>query len=286
MKPETPEASTETFLDRFYQAFPKRTATVTTPMVLDEEAKYVRVEIDPKKHKEHIELIHLTDLQFGAKSFKARRFHEYRDWILSTPHRYVLLGGDIIDAATVLSVASPYENTEEPSKQILHVCEELKPLRGRILAYVGGNHERRTARTYGDAGHTIATILKIPYSRGVQNVDIHYGEKHDPFKVSLWHGSGSARTKGAKMQMLHRFMGQGDSQLYMIGHLHDVVATYDWRQQRERGRIVLKKIAGVMSSSFQNYWNTYAEVAGMSPSDTMMGRVILTLAGGFELTLK
>jgi len=72
----------------------------------------------------------------------------------------------------------------------------------------------------------------------------------------------------------------------LVGHLHDVVATYDWRQQRENGKIVLKKIAGVMSSSFQDYWNTYAEVFGMSPSDTMMARAILEANGGWEVTLR
>ena len=49
---------------------------------------------------------------------------------------------------------------------------------------------------------------------------------------------------------------------------------------------MLKKIAGVMSSSFQSFWNTYAEVYGMSPSDTMMARCILGPKGDWEVTLK
>ncbi len=272
------------FLDRLAENFPQRTVGLESPMVLDGESKYIEVAISAKQHSK-VELIHLTDLQWGAKSFKKARFNTYRDWILADPDRFVLLGGDIIDAATVLSVASPYENDQEPARQVEECVQGLKPLRGRILGYVGGNHERRTIKTYGDSGRVIATLLKIPYSRGVQNIDISYG-KHKPFKISLWHGSGSARTKGAKAQMLHRFMHQGDSQLYLVGHLHDVVCLYDWRQQRQDGKIVLKKIAGVMSSSFQDYWNTYAEVFGMSPSDTMMARCILDPNGGFEVTLK
>jgi hypothetical protein len=278
------EQTVASFLDRLYENFPKAVADIASPMVLDGESKYVDVQLSAAKHPK-IELIHLTDLQYGAKAFKEKRFKEYRDWILADPDRFVCLGGDIIDAATVLSVASPYENTAEPGRQVEECVELLKPIRGRILGYVGGNHERRTAKTYGDAGRVIATLLKIPYSRGVQNIDIRYG-RHQPFKISLWHGSGSARTKGAKAQMLHRFMHQGDSSLYLVGHLHDVVALYDWRQQRQDGKIVLKKIAGVMSSSFQDYWNTYAEVAGMSPSDTMMARCVLGPKGDFEVTLK
>jgi len=281
-----PVVSTSNFLD--YQAtLPKREARITEHMILDMESKYVTSHISAAECPGRIELIHLTDLQYGAKSYKADRFAEYREWILSVPNRFVLLGGDIIDSATLLSKGSAFENTGQPRDQVYGVLEELTPLRGRILAYVGGNHERRTEKTFGEAGHLIATMLKIPYSRGRQVVDVHYG-KHQPFKISLWHGSGSARTKGAKMQMLHRFMGQGDSQAYLVGHLHDVVATYDWRQIRDLNKKVinLQKIAGVMSSSFQAYWNTYAEVFGMSPSDTMMARLVLEEDGGWELTLK
>jgi len=234
-----------------------------------------------------VELVHLTDLQIGSKGFQRTRFNEYLAWLLDKPTRFVLLGGDIVDAATILSVASPYDNTQEPIDQVDQATELLKPLQkaGRLLGYVGGNHERRTIKTFGDCGRLIARNLEVPYSRGVQLIDIHFG-KHNPFRVSLWHGGGSARTKGAKAQMLHRFMHQADSHVYMVGHLHDVVLLFDWRQQRTGRRIKLQKIAGIMSSSFQSYWNSYAEVAAMSPSDTMMARVILEPSGKWEVTLR
>jgi len=257
----------------------------------DDEVKYVHYDFDdPKrfpKQPNQIELTHLTDLQYGSKGFQRDRFLAYRDWILSSPNRFVFLGGDLIDAATILSVASPYDNTEEPIDQVDGVVELLEPLaaKGRLLGYVGGNHERRTIKTFGDCGRTIARELKVPYSRGVQLIDIKFG-KHDPLKVSLWHGGGSARTKGSKAQMIHRFMSQADSQIYMVGHLHDCIVVYDWRQKRVGNRIKLQKIVGVMSSSFLGYWNQYSEVAAMSPSDTLMARIIVGRDGSWELTLK
>jgi hypothetical protein len=256
-----------------------------------EEVKFVEYDFNDRKRfpkpPSQVELTHLTDMQYGSRNFQERRFIEYRDWMLASPNRFAFLGGDIIDAATVLSIASPYENTGEPIDQVKGVTKLLEPLasRGRILGYVGGNHERRTVKTFGDCGRLIAENLGVPYSRGVQLIDIQFGE-HKPFKVSLWHGSGSARTKGAKAQMVHRFMQQADSHVYLVGHLHDVVLLFDWRQQRTAGRIKLQKIAGIMSSSFQGYWNSYAEVAAMSPSDTMMARVILERDGKWEVTLR
>jgi len=191
----------------------------------------------------------------------------------------------MIDAATPLSIASPYENKYEPSEQVFRFCETMIPLRHRVLGYVGGNHEERSARGFGAAGMLIASLLQIPYSRGKQMIDIHFG-KHKPFKIDLWHGRGSARTKGAKAQMLDRFMNQGDSQLYLCGHLHDVVLLVNWRQKRTENDIILEKVIGVMSSSFLEFWGTYAERDGLSPSDTMMARTILYPDGDFETTLK
>ena len=252
----------------------------------EDEVKFVSYNLSSTKHRK-VELMHLTDLQIGSKAFQRKRFIEYRNWLLSEPQRYVFLGGDIIDAATVMSIASPYENTKEPSYQVDEAVGLLAPLAraGRLLGYVGGNHERRTAKTWGDAGRNIAKDLKVPYSRGVQLIDINYGG-HRPFKVSLWHGSGGARTKGAKAQMLHRFMSQADSQVYLVGHLHDSILLFDWRQERLGNKIKLRKIAGVMSSSFQGYWNSYAETYAMSPSDTMMALIVLEPNGHWGVSLK
>lgn len=255
-------------------------------MVMDGETKRPMVVVPEEEHPDFIEVMMLTDLQYGSRGFQADRLRKYRDWILSRPHCYVALGGDLIDAATPLSVSSPYENVLEPSQQVKGLVDELLPLRDRIVGYVAGNHERRTVKTFGNAGALIATLLGVPYSRGMQLVDLYYG-KHQPFKISLWHGSGSARTKGAKAQMLHRFMQKADSDVYLCGHLHDVVLLFDWRQRRAgKQNIALDKIAGVMSSSFQMYWNSYAEEYGLSPSDTMMARINIEIDGKWSVELK
>lgn len=237
-------------------------------------------------HLEQFEIIMLTDLQYGHKEFDTELFNKYRGWILESPYRHVVLGGDLIDAATVLSVGSPYENTTDPQGQIYQVVELLQPLQHRILGYVGGNHERRTSKTFGDSGFLIAKLLDVPYSSGKQMIDIYYRD-HKPFKVALYHGRGAARTKGARANMLHDFMRHGDSQLYLCGHLADAIVLFDWRESRSSdGGLSLMKICGAMSSSFLKYWGTYAEVGGYAPSDTLMARTILYPGGGWEVTLR
>ena len=282
----TTALTTQNFLGWIEQNRPKDVLRLSGHMQYGEQIKYVTVSVDPKKYPT-LELVHLTDTQFGHVCCNVKRLIEYRDWILSEPNRFVLFGGDMVDAATQFSIASPYENEWKPAEQSWRLAEILLPLRHRVLAYVGGNHERRTDRTFGSLGLYIAQLLSIPYSEGAQFVDIHYGS-WKPFKVSLWHGGGSAKTKGAKAQMLERFMLQGDSHLYLVGHLHDCLVLPSWRQVRDTktNRVKLEKICGAMSSSFLDFWGTYAEVAGLRPSDTMMVRTILEPSGHFEVTLK
>jgi hypothetical protein len=277
--------STNSYLDKLWKDAPKDVLQIRGSMQYGDEYKYVTAAFNPKVYKDQIEILHLTDVQFGHLSCNVPVFLEFRDWVLKEPNRFVFFGGDMIDAATSISIASPYENTEEPQGQVFRFVELAMPLRHRILGYVGGNHERRGVKTFGDLGHLIATLLRVPYSSGKQFVDISYGE-HKAFKNSLWHGGTGSKTKGAKMQMLHRFMTQGDAQCYWVGHLHDAMMTFDWREKRENGKIKLEKFAGVMSSSFLEHYGTYAEVAGMAPAGTMMWRLILEPNGKWELTAR
>jgi hypothetical protein len=277
--------ATSNYLDRLHQGAPQNVLQMRGSMQYGDEYKYVTVNVDPKKFKDQIEILHITDTQFGHLCCNVNVMEEYFAWILKEPNRFVLFGGDMVDAATAISIASPYENTEEPQGQVFKFAERAMKIRHRVIGYVGGNHERRSAKTFGDLGHLIATLLKIPYSSGKQFIDIKYGE-HDAFKISLWHGGTGSRTKGAKMQMLHRFMSQGESQLYLVGHLHDAMMTFDWRERRKGGRIHLEKFAGVMSSSFLEHYGTYAEVSGMAPSGTLMWRTILEPNGHWELTAR
>lgn len=256
--------------------------TLSTSMIYGDQAKRVTVNFDAKKFNT-IELSHLTDVQFGAVACQEKRLVEYRDWLLSEPNRFWLWGGDMIDAATMASVGSAYDNKWEPTYQAYRFLEIVAPARHRILGYVGGNHERRIKQF--DVGSMMASWMGIPYSAGKQLIDVHFGD-HKPFGVHLWHGGGSARTKGAKAMMVSRMMSEGDSQLYLCGHLHDALLLWDWRIRRTANNVKLLKICGGMSSSFLEHWGTYAEVAGMSPSDTMMIRCILDKKGHWEVTMR
>jgi hypothetical protein len=256
-------------------------------MAYGRENKYVTWKFDPAEFKT-IEIIHITDVQFGHVNCNVPQFKKYCNWILDKPNRFVVFGGDMIDAATVLSPGQPWENICGPQGQVYQFCELVAPMRHRILGYVGGNHERRGLKTFGDIGLMIAYLLKIPYSSGQQFIDINYG-KWKSFKVHLWHGSGNAKTKGAKAMMIYHFMTRfPGSHLYLVGHLHDCILLPCATPTRMPGQnnIKLEKCFGGMSSSFLDFFGGYAEVMGLSPSDTIMLRTILEPSGKFETTIR
>lgn len=277
--------NTTGYIDRLYKEAPPNVVDMKLSMQFGEENKYVTVTFDEAEYPDGIEIMHITDVQYGHKACNVKKFEEYCDWVLRKDNRFVVFGGDMVDAATVLSIASPYENTEEPQGQVYRFCEIANRIRHRVIGYVGGNHERRSTKAFGDLGKLIAMLLRIPYSSGKQFVDIQYGN-HKPFKISLWHGGSGAKTKGSKAQMLHRFMTQGNGQLYLVGHLHDFLMLGDVRETRAEGVIKAEEFAGVMSSSFLEHWGTYAEVAGMPAGTIKMWRCILEPSGKWNLTAR
>lgn len=256
----------------------------TSGMVIGEQTKYVSWEIDDL---DHLDVQQITDVQFGHVRCKYERVIEFRDWILAEPHRFMVWTGDLIDAWAAWSPGRGFEQIGDPMSQVFKFCEVWAPARHRVLGYVGGNHERRAIPGFGDLGVLLASLLRVPYSNGRQLIDLYYG-KHQPFQISQWHGRGGARTKGTVAQTLHRFASEGDSQLYLMGHLHQPMIIPGWKEQRDRirRRVIAKKYIAALGSSFLELWGSYGEVAGYGMSDVLMPLARLDRNGGWEVVLR
>jgi hypothetical protein len=260
---------------------------VAESMVINGEARYLSWDFT-QLALPSLEILQITDIQYGHKQCKVDKLKEYCDWVLSEPQRYVVLGGDLVDAGHSQSKGSPFEQIGDPQEEIWNLCEILAPIRHRVLGYTGGNHERRSIPTFGDLGKTIATILKVPYSPGKQHIDIKFG-KHQPFKISMHHsGPGGGGTVGALANSLARLMSQGDSQLYLCGHLHRAMVLTDFKEFRDgTGQMKLQKVVGARGSSFLGYYGTYSEVIlSASPQAVMMPLTTLEPSGSWSVNTK
>lgn len=256
----------------------------TTRVMLYGETKHIEWNFEDAKFRT-LELIQITDMQWGHLSCRRERVREYRDWVLRAANRFMIWTGDNIDSAHMQSKGTTWENTGSPQQQLYEFIEEWAPAAHRILGYVGGNHERRTLTTFGDLGISIAAHLRVPYSRGKQYIDIRFGA-HQPYMITQWHGIGGARTKGTVAQALSRFAGEGDSHLYLMGHHHQAMVIPFFKERRGKHGVGHVKTIAACGSSFLDTWGSYAEVAGYAPSDVLMPRVVLDRDGSSELTLK
>ncbi len=267
--------------------FPENAFPYATRMLHQGETKYLSWDFKDAKF-DTLDIIQITDMQWGHNCCKKDRVREYRDWVLAKPNRYMVWTGDNIDSAHMQSKGTTWENEGNPQEQMFSFIKEWAPARHRILGYVGGNHERRALTTFGDLGITIAALLRLPYSRGKQLIDVHFG-KHSPFRISQWHGVGGARTKGSVAQVLTRFAAEGDSQLYLMGHLHQPMVIPFWKERRDpknpTGIAAVKTIAA-LGSSFMDTWGTYGEVAGYGAGDVLMPCCQLEKSGHWQVTLR
>lgn len=257
-----------------------------------EQSKYVSVRFSATDVRKWgtLELIHITDMQFGHVRCNVKKVTEYRDWVLSKPNRFILWGGDNVDAWRLGSPGSPYENMAGPDVQVREFAHLWAPAAHRVLGYVGGNHERRAAIGFGDLGSLISQLLGIPYSAGQQSIDIHFGD-WKPYRVNLWHGRGAARSPGGKINMLYEFMLSSDAHLCLVGHLHSSISAHRWRRISDSANLkpTFERQGGAMSSSFLEWIGSYAEVAGMPMTGCLMAAAILKpnrkwtlLSGGLD----
>lgn len=280
--------------DALHERLAKLQAMFTKPRfvtqvgsIIDGQTKFMTHTFSDKRLKtDFLELILLTDVQFGHKCCNVRQFVEFCDWILANDRRFCFFGGDMVDAWRIGSPGAGYDNLFSPENQLYKFCELVAPLRSRVLGFVGGNHERRALAGGLDLGSLIAFALRLPYSAGAQVININFGA-HRPFKTYLWHGRGASRTAGAQMNMTLSVVPNDEAQLYLSGHIHNAHAKVAWRATRDhvQKKMRYERYYVVSAASFLEHWGSYNEVFGGTYSGTEMPVALLYEDGQYRVEL-
>lgn len=280
-EPRTPEAqAAEAAL-----FVPREAELVTSMPCVGGTNAYVEWKFKPAWRA--LEIIEITDVQFGSVYCIEKKLREFRSWLLAKPNRYCVWGGDMVEAFNFTkSPGSPYEQRAAPSVCVDVFVRFWAPAAHRVLGYVGGNHERRFM-AYGSIGEQIAKRLRIPFAHGRQHIAVYFGE-HKPFKISVWHGGGSARTRGSIVNLLERQAQADDADLFLMGHLHqsNVIELTAQRFDAERRTMELRHSWAAMGSSFLAHHGSYADIAGYRPTKVKMPLAILTPNGKWTVSLK
>lgn len=182
-----------------------------------------------------IRLYAIADVHFGAKEHLAREWSLFCANFLKDENAYIILAGDLINNGLKNSVTNVYEETVRPREQKKIMTEMLTPLKGRILAAVTGNHERRSAKE-ADDDPTLDIMDKLGlehlYRENLAIVKIQMGNargdgKRCPtYTLAVTHGNAGGALTGAAVNKAERFGYVLDGvDALIVGHTHKPFTT-------------------------------------------------------------
>lgn len=184
---------------------------------------------------DEIEVYPIGDVHLGAAEHMADAWKQFCDYIISRPHAYVILIGDLINNGTRTSVTNIFEETMRPSEQKRMMAEMLKPLRDRIIAIIPGNHEARSGKDADDdPTYDIAVKLDIEdlYRPNTAFIKLQMGLRqkysaHRPAYIFVaTHGAGGGIYTGAAVNRNERFGNVIDGlDVLIVGHSHKAHVT-------------------------------------------------------------
>ncbi len=189
--------------------------------------------IDLSPEFTHIYLLPISDLHIGDPFCNIDKFLRYRKWIEDTPNAFIILNGDIMNAAIKNSVSDVYAETVTPNEQIKRAVELFTPVKDRILAVISGNHEHRIYKETGvDVTEIMAQQLGVWYAGDEAFIKLRFGRKEKNKKpvayvIYATHGWGNGRSAGSKVNNLQKLGEIVLADIYIASHTHFMTAHQD-----------------------------------------------------------
>ena len=177
-----------------------------------------------------IEILVLADYHYADPHSDHDAIRRDIDYVNTHSNAYALLAGDLLDCALKTSLGDCYVNLT-PMEELSAMIDLISPIKDKVLAVVGGNHEARHYRTNGvDMTYLLCKQLGIEdkYSSDTALVFLRFGKgeawtHHSRpilYTIYLTHGSGGGRKEGGKIQRLADYSSIVDADVYVCGHVH------------------------------------------------------------------
>ena len=222
------------------------------------------------------------DLHEGSIDCAESAIIEQRDIIKNDREGYWVGMGDMIDAITesdprwnTNQIASWVQRDNIIESQRAHVCNLLKPIAGKCMAYLSGNHEETVHRhANNDVSQNICNDLNLPYAGYSCFIELFFerknsGEAHK-YTLHAWHGAGSAQTEGAQLLRLKRLVKEYEADVFLMGHLHtivhDITDRLCVRNHKVKKIPQIATITGSWKKSYNDESISWEETRGFRPS--------------------
>lgn len=194
-----------------------------------------------------VEIMCAGDLHIGDRHRDPHYMRNIRNWLDASKDRYLILVGDLFNAALKTSVSNVYEDvmTIDEAQQELTVW--LSGIGDRLIASVSGNHDQRVQNAVGaDVLRMAHELANVPYDGLEAFVTVKlgaYGYKSKSskspvcYQFYVTHGVGGGRLAGGKVNNLMRLKDIVVSDIYIQGHQHDPVCkpsvVWEWDSRKE-----------------------------------------------------
>lgn len=236
--------------------------------------------------REDITIIPISDVHLGARECMEQEFVAFINSIEKQPNTYVLLLGDLLNNCTRTSVSDIFEETMRPSEAKNMMTEILKPIKDKVIAAVGGNHERRNKDTDDFPVYDIMCRLGIEnrYRENIAFVKLQFGE-HDhtagvrrpTYVLAITHGNGGgALTSGAVLRGERTGYALEGVDMLLFGHTHKPWTSVPARivVDAQNNRVSVKPFRVLNVTSWLEY-STYAMRKMLLPTSHNVQKITL-----------
>ncbi|HEY8342214.1 MAG TPA: metallophosphoesterase, partial [Calditerricola sp.] len=158
----------------------------------------------------YVDLWAVSDIHRGHRLHDEKAWHALLDRIREDPHAYMILNGDLVEAALRSSKYGDVYRSMPPGDERRILVRELEPVRDKILCITSGNHEARHRDSDEDPAELIADRLGLldRYDKNSVILEVSFGRKAGQKGVPtsylffVAHGQGQGRRPGAKINRL------------------------------------------------------------------------------------
>ena len=241
-----------------------------------------------------ITIIPIADVHLGSPECMEQEFIAFCKQLAETPNTYAVLLGDLIDNGVRSSVGNAvFRATMPPSQQKKEMAKILEPCRDKILCFVPGNHERRSAKDVDDDPvYDIAAKLDLEqlYRENIAFIKIQMGEERGEngagngyarptYVLTVVHGAGGGILTGGAVNRSERFGYVIDGMdALIVGHTHKPYTTQPGKIfiDPRNNKVSIKPFKVINATSWLQYGG-YAAQKMLLPSTHCLNK--LTLCG-------
>ena len=243
-------------------------------------------DIPHRSRSDKFRLYALGDAHIGSVHSDEDGLERVISKIKGEPHSYIIGMGDWCEAILsndkrfdfggLASWCEPDNILELQRKRVVNI---LKPVKGKVLAFLTGNHEETVHKSANvDQTKNICGDLGIPYGGYACFLNLKFERltghvTHSTtsmFQIHAWHGAGAASTDGARMLRLMKLVNDFHADVYLMGHLHDLKTSMPDRIECINGKVRAVPLAAAITGAFLKGYTqgttSYVEQKGYPPT--------------------